>query len=206
MIHQKTVVDDLIIDHHLNERRKPMKGSKIIAASLLSVILCLLSTGCTPETPRQQPVDSKFPQVQGTSLEGNIYTIPDEFIGEPTLLLIGYIQDSQFDIDRWLLGLVQLEVPIAVREIPTVRGLIPRLIANKIDSGMRSGIPKEDWGAVITVYKDADVIANFLGTEDPLNARVALLDANGNVIWFHDRGYSAKWISDLDRTVRALRR
>ena len=99
---------------------------------------------------------------------------------------------------------MQLDTPVAVREIPTVRGLVPRLIASKIDSGMRSGIPKEDWGTVITVYKDADIIANYLGTEDPLNARVALLDANGKVIWFHDRGYSATRVSNLDQIVRAL--
>ena len=181
-----------------------MKSYKIFTASLLSAIVCLLLTGCKPEIPRQKPVGSIFPQVQGVSLKGDTYAIPADFKGTPTLLLVGYVQESQFDIDRWLLGLVQLGTPVTVREIPTVRGLVPRLIASKIDSGMRSAIPKEDWVTVVTVYKDADIVANFLGTEDPLNARVALLDANGKVIWFHDRGYSATRVSDLDQTVRAL--
>ena len=184
--------------------KKLMKNYNTVTVSLLSGILCLLLTGCRPEIPRQQPVSSLFPDVQGTSLKGENYVIPEDFTGTPTLLLIGYIQESQFDIDRWLLGLVQLGTPIAVREIPTVRGLVPRLIANKIDSGMRSGIPEEDWGTVITVYKDADIIANFLGTEAPFNARVALLDAEGKVIWFHDRGYSATLMSELDQIVRSL--
>ena len=141
--------------------------------------------------------------MQVVSLKGNTYAIPDDFKGTPTLFFLGYKQESQFAIDRWLLGLVQLDIPVTVREIPTVRGLVPRLIASKIDSGMRSGIPKEDWGTVVTVYKDADIVANFLGTEDPLNTRVALLDAHGKIIWFHDRGYSARRVNDLDQTVRA---
>ena len=123
-----------------------MKSYKIFTASLVSGIVCLLLTGCKPEIQRQQPVGSIFPQVQGISLKGDPYAIPDDFTGTPTLLLVGYLQESQFEIDRWLLGLVQLDIPVAVREIPTVRGLVPRPIASKIDSGMRSGIPKGDWG------------------------------------------------------------
>ncbi len=167
-------------------------------------ILCLPLIGCMSDISRKQPLNLTFPQVQGSSLKGDAYNIPDDFSGKPRLLLIGYIQDSQFDIDRWLLGLTQLKTPIAVSEIPAVRGLVPWMIAKKIDSGMRSGIPKEDWGSVVTVYRNADDIANFTGTEDPLNSRVVLLDVNGKVIWFHDRGYSASKISELDRVVRDL--
>ncbi len=181
-----------------------MKQTKSKLYLIVMAIMSLFFIGCVPDIPRKNPVGLAFPQVQGTSLKGNPYTIPDDFSGKPRLLLIGYIQDSQFDIDRWLLGLTQLKTPVAISEIPAVPGIIPRMTANKIDSGMRSGIPREDWGSVITVYKDADTITNFTGTADPLNSRVALLDRNGKIIWFHDRGYSASLVSDLDRVVRSL--
>lgn len=181
-----------------------MKSARERVLFFLAGVLLLALAGCTPESPRKNPVGLEFPTVNGTSLNGDSIVIPRAFIGTPTLLLVGYLQNSQFDIDRWLLGLVQLETPVVIREIPTVRGMVPRLIANKIDSGMRSGIPKDDWDAVITVYKDAGIIADFLGTEDSLNARVVLLDASGKVIWYHDRGYSATVVSDLDRRVRTM--
>jgi hypothetical protein len=96
--------------------------------------------------------------------------------GRKALLLIGYKQKSQFDIDRWLIGIDTKAYKVNVFEVPVVSGLIPYLISKKIDDGMRSGIPEELWTAVVTVYEDADKIISFLGNEDALNARVVLLD------------------------------
>ena len=63
---------------------------------------------------------------------------------------------------------------------------------------MRKGIPQESWKDVITVYGDEKrKIADWTGTENPRNARVILLDENGKVIWFHDRGYGLPPLSDL---------
>jgi hypothetical protein len=40
--------------------------------------------------------------------------VPESFSGGPTVLLIGYKQSSQFDIDRWVMGLMQAKVsPLA---------------------------------------------------------------------------------------------
>jgi hypothetical protein len=82
--------------------------------------------------------------------------------------------------------------------------MVPGMFAGTIDGGMRKGIPEEDWGAVLTIYADADEIVTFTGTENPRNARVLLLDARGHVVWFHDRGYSAARMQDLDRRWREL--
>ena len=70
---------------------------------------------------------------------------------------------------------------------------------------MRSGIPEEDWASVITVYgSDADRIVALTGNEQPRNMRVLLLDAEGRVRWFHDRGFSAAKLLELVRTAREL--
>ena len=67
------------------------------------------------------------------------------------------------------------------------------MASNYIDEGMRSGIPKEDWGSVITLYgKAARPVATLTGTEEGQLARVIVLDPTGAIVWFDDKGYSAR--------------
>ena len=44
----------------------------------------------------------------------------------------------------------------------------------------------------------------FTGNEKPRNMRVVLLDAEGRIRWFHDRGFSAGKVVELDALVRSL--
>jgi hypothetical protein len=69
---------------------------------------------------------------------------------------------------------------------------------------MRRGIPEEDWGSVITVYDDAESILAFTGNQKPNNGRVMLLNKDGKVLWFTDRGYSATQVKELDGLARTL--
>jgi len=89
-------------------------------------------------------------------------------------------------------------------ELPTISGLVPGLIGNQIDSGMRGGIPPEAWSSVITVYSDAHIIERFTGTELGNNARVLLIDSAGKVVWAADRGYLPQLALELDARVRSL--
>ncbi|MDK2970820.1 MAG: hypothetical protein PWP23_575 [Candidatus Sumerlaeota bacterium] len=73
-----------------------------------------------------------------------------------------------------------------------------------IDEGMRSGIPREDWRSVVTVYKDAGRIVRATGNENPRNARVLLLDKTGRIVWFHDSGYSAGKMLELKSVAEGL--
>ena len=116
---------------------------------------------------------------------------------EKVLLLVGYDQDAQFDIDRWLIGIDMKKFKVNVFEIPTIRGWVPRLISGKIDEGMRSGIPEELWKVVVTVYDDAEKIINMTGNEDPLNARAIVLNKKGEVVYFHDRGFAVSALNKL---------
>ena len=170
------------------------------------VALLILGTlaACTSPTPNRDPSGETFPSVTGNSLAGNSIQLPEAFSGEPVILLVGYVQDAQFDLDRWLLGLVQLETPGERREVPTIPGLMPGLAADWIDGGMRRGIPREDWAAVVTVYDDGDMILEMTGNESPRNGRILLLDGDGKVVWFHDRGFSAGKAAELDQAMREL--
>lgn len=91
-------------------------------------------------------------------------------------------------------------------EVPTIPGLVTSLASGWIDDGMRSGIPREDWGAVVTLYGGAaDPVAEFTGTENGRNARVLVLDRQGRVGWFTDRGYSASQAIEVAALLQTLR-
>ena len=171
---------------------------------LILILLLGALQACSATLSNQDPTGKLFPDVQGTSLAGQLYEIPQDFSGKPLVLLVGYKQRSQFDLDRWILGLVQLQTPVRIIELPTIKGLVPGLFANRIDEGMRQGIPEEDWGSVITVYEQAAPIVALTGNENGANGRVLLLDGAGKVIWFADRGYSAGQVKALDTRVRTL--
>ncbi len=170
----------------------------------LGLLLATIATGCSSVTPNRNPVGEPFPTVRGTSLAGADWTLPGDLAGAPALLLIGYVQNAQFDLDRWMVGIDQLGIEVRYYEIPTIDGLVPGLFAGSIDGGMRRGIPEELWGGVITVYGDADRIVALTGDENPNNGRIALLDGDGRIVWFHDRGFSPLHLRQLADAVRAL--
>jgi hypothetical protein len=179
----------------------------VAVAALLGLFALVFGLmGCQSTHPRRDPVGERFPSVVGTSLEGDEVRIPEDFAGAPALLLVGFDMDTQFDLDRWLLGLTDSGVAsdIAVREVPTIPGMIPGMFSGKIDAGMRKGIPAEDWGAVVTVYGDGDAIARFLGNDVPLPGRIVLLDASGTVVFFHDDGYSVGTLKRLEAILDTL--
>jgi len=171
-------------------------------------VISLLALGffiaCQSPSARRDPTGEIFPTVSGASLEGEAISLPAALAGEPALLLVGFVQDSQFDLDRWALGLWQSGATIRAIEIPTIRGLVPRMISDRIDRGMRSGIPSEEWGSVVPVYRDAPEIVKFTGNENPLPGRILLLDAAGRVVFFHDRGYSTNALARLLEVAASL--
>jgi hypothetical protein len=163
----------------------------------LMIIASLLLSACSSSYPNQAITGQVFPSVSGQTLEKELMTLPDDLKGEVTLLLIGYKQDSQFDIDRWLIGLDMTQTQVSVFEVPTIQGLFPRMFSTLIDNGMRSGIPKPLWKGVVTIYKDGEKVQAFTGNAQPNNARVVLLNAQGKVIYFHDQGFSVDALNQL---------
>ena len=157
-----------------------------------------LGTACSTNYPNQNPVGKMFPTVTGESLEKESVTLPTAYEGAPALYMVGYVQNTQFDLDRWTIGLLQSKFPCRIVEVPAIPGLIPGMIKGTIDDGMRSGIPREDWASVVTLYGGAaEPVAKFTGNDNPRNGRILLLDKNGEVVWFWDQGFSAKRVLEL---------
>ena len=166
---------------------------RAMVLGLLTLFIC----GCSSTYPNQSITGQVFPAVIGETLEGEQMSLPDDLNGKISLLLIGYKQDSQFDIDRWLIGLDMTETRLDVYEVPTIQGLFPRMFSTMINNGMRAGIPKSLWKGVVTVYKDGEKVQSYTGNEDPNNTRVVLLDENGTVLYFYDDGFSVEALNQL---------
>ena len=183
---------------HMRLRRLPL---------VLSLLAVTLTAACAVRSPSRNPVGEVFPSVEARRLDDRVLSLPVDLAGRPAVLLVGYDQGAQFDADRWLLGLLQLDLDVSIYEVPTIPGALVGLFSERIDSGMRSGIPSEDWGVVATAYGDAgEAIESFTGSEGPRNMRVLLLDSTGVVRWFHDRGYSAGTLLRLKVAVEECRR
>ncbi len=192
-----------IPEDHAGELRT-MKRLRWAAALLPLLILIPVASGCSTTHPRRDPTGEVFPTVTGTSLAEQPVTFPDVGRGAPLLLLIGYDQDSQFDLDRWIQGLDTAGAKVRTFELPTIPGMLPRLVSGSIDGGMRRGIPSEDWPAVVTLYGDASKVTAFTGNEDGLPGRIVLLDKEGKVVFFHDRGFSLGALKRLQARLQEL--
>ena len=168
---------------------------------IMALFIAATFIGCATTFTNRDPVGEKFPSISGESLEKTEVQMPEYFKGSQVVLLLGYKQDSQFDIDRWLIGLDMTNTVIKAYELPTIQGMLPRMFSTLIDEGMRSGIPQELWGGVITVYADGAELQEFTGNENPNNARVLLLDKNGKIIYFFDRGFSVFALNELKEMI-----
>lgn len=172
---------------------------------LLSLLLVVSFAACTPQVSTPQNIqNSLFPSVVGTSLTKKSIRIPNDYRGKVTLLLVGYAQKAQFDIDRWILGALQADVKAEIVEVPTIAGMVPQMVQGFIDNGMRSGIPKSDWAAVVTVYEDAPKIIEALGNERPQSAYAVLLNREGRIVWSSNIGYSATQVLELKKLADSL--
>ncbi len=186
--------------------REPAATMTLLRRLLPLLVLLSPLGACRTAAFDRDPTGEPFPSVRGRSLQGEEIRLPEDLAGTPAILLVGYDQDAQFDADRWLYGLLQADLDSAIYEVPTLPGLFPSAFAGTIDDGMRSGIPEEDWSTVVTLYgSDASPVVTLTGNERRRNMRVLLLDATGRVVWFHDRGFSAGKLIELERAVEGLR-
>ena len=176
-------------------------------ASLMIMPTIFFAKGCSAPLANRNPIGQVFPAVVGHSLEKNRTELPAALNGSPSILLIGYEQKTQFDIDRWLMGLIQTETVAKIIEVPTIPGLVPSIASGWIDEGMRSGIPAEDWGSVVTLYGAAATpVVAMTGNENAQNARIIVLDPSGMIMWFDDTGYSPRKAIEVAELVSKLNR
>ena len=177
---------------------------KSFANLLMVIAITAILSACSSKFPNQTPLGKAFPTVPGTTLTKEQVMLPQHFKGRPVILLLGYVQDAQFDIDRWLIGLDMTQTQADVFEVPTIAGMLPRMFETQINNGMRAGIPKSLWGGVITVFEDGDKVQALTGNINPNSARVLLLDSEGQIRFFYDEGFAVAPLKALRTELSKL--
>lgn len=139
-------------------------------------------------------VGDRFPRLEGEFLTGRQAILPDAASGKYALVLLGFTYDSRFVVEQWAEH-VRPEFAKKDRtffEVPVLGGLA-RLGKWFIDSGMRSGTPKELHEHVITLWGEVDRWKTVMKFSDaaPNDAYLALFDPTGRVLWLHHGPYTA---------------
>ncbi len=170
----------------------------------LVLIAALATSACSSAIENRDPTGELFPTVTGESLDEQSVTLPADLAGKPAVLFVAYKQQTQFDVDRWLMGFLQAGIDVRLLELPTIKGLVPSLASGWIDEGMRGGIPKEDWSVVVTLYGgSASPVVELTGNENGQNTRVIVLDGDGRIVWFDDSGYSPRKVLAIGELLAA---
>jgi hypothetical protein len=151
-------------------------------------------------------VDSlgRFPSVEGSSLEGEHFTLPADFKGGLNVVLVAFRREQQDDVDSWtpfLKTVVGSRPGVRVYELPTL-GRRYRLMRPFIDGGMRRGIPDAAVRATtITLYIDKDPFRESLRLPEEDRIYVLLVDRQGKVYWRAEGRFEARSGAELVRRV-----
>ena len=172
------------------------------------IMVCLaavasLSAQSAPLAPLK--VGDPFPRLEGEFLTGRKAVLPDASAGKMALVLMGFTYQSRFVVEAWA---DPVRKALAARESATffevpVLGGMARMGKWFIDSGMRSGTPKELHENVITVWGGVDrwkALMNFAKAAED-DAYLTLIGKDGRVRWLYRGKYSAE---ALDAMMAAI--
>jgi hypothetical protein len=150
------------------------------------------------------PVGKIFPRVSGSSLGGDKVILPDQLAGSPAVLLVAYRRGAQEDVDLWREFIESSFPELPWLEVPAISSPIWRPFAGWIDNGMRRGVPRPLWPNVVTLYRDARVVEEFLGRAPKPVTHVVVLDPSGRVTFFDAAGFSESTAAGLERALRGM--
>jgi len=134
----------------------------------------------------------RLPVVTGKDLNGKAWQAPADFPAGRTLVILGYEEEQQKEIDTWTagLGLTRRENTLPWVEMPVIDepGVIMRWI---IDTGMQRGIPdKEVRSHVWTVYTNRREFLKACGIESMNAIHVLVVTREGDVLAMESGGYT----------------
>ena len=129
---------------------------------------------------------SRFPRVEGRSLDDEEVLLPSGLEGERNLLAVAFHRTQQGEVDTWIPLFRELEATVpglAGYEIPTISGSW-RPLRWFIDGGMKSAIPDPlTRQRTVTVYGDVARVTDGLGLPNRSRIAVVLVDREGEVSW-----------------------
>lgn len=136
-------------------------------------------------------IGQPFPEITSKSLAGDIVSLPKIAEGKVTLICIAFVRSAQSMLESWVQPFERefgKDSRFAFYEVPMINSAW-KVLSWMVDSGMRSGIPVEKHGNVVTFYGDYTGYQEALGMVDTNLAYVFVLDKKGIVRW-RGQGYA----------------
>ena len=148
-----------------------------------------------------------FPSVQGDTVSGKAFRVPDDFRGRYNVVLLAFTQEHQLLVNTWMPFLRHLKqgcAHIGVYEVPVLKefSLPERWL---IDYWMRTGIPDQEVrDTTITLYTDVDAFLTALDLSDRSTIHVLLVDPQGKVYWQTTGAYAPDKLAELTSVLNEL--
>ncbi|MFC1961342.1 hypothetical protein ACFLYO_11620, partial [Chloroflexota bacterium] len=135
----------------------------------------------------------RFPEVQGSNLQGRRFKLPQDFGGEINVALIAFQQHQQYDATTWLPFLKQQQAQhpcLRTYELPTIWPM-SRLRRTMLDMSMRLGIADRATRALtITLYLDKVAFRQVLDIPHEDTITVLVVNRAGTVLWRAQGAYN----------------
>ena len=158
----------------------------------------------TTAAAAQQPM--RFPEVEGRNLEGREFSLPKDFGGAPTVVIVAFKRQQQGDAESWGPALKREAIArpaLRVYELP-VLAKHDRMLRWMIDGGMKRGIKdKRVRETTVTLYLDKKPFDEALGIVSEEMVHVFVLEADGRVRWHGTGAHSAEGEAALVRALGA---
>lgn len=157
-----------------------MKRTILSLFSVLGLVLPLAPL--LDDLSAQEKSEAKFPELKSEDLNGKAVTLPKDFPGNPTLILMAFESKQQDDVDQWI---EKLELK-AKDDIPwmelAVIGSKYKLMKAVIDGGMRKGVTEEkDRARVVTIYSSRNDLMKKIGLKEVSHIYALVIDQDGTI-------------------------
>jgi hypothetical protein len=176
----------------------------VLFALLVGAIAATPSSADTSMSVVTDDTLGRFPNVEGSNLEGERFVLPSGFKGALNVVLVAFQREQQDDVDSWMPFLKTLGASgrdLRVYELPTL-GRRYRMMRPIIDGGMRRGIP--DRGvreATVTLYIDKTPFRESLQLRDENRIYALLVDRQGRVHWRAEGRFDERAGAELARRI-----
>lgn len=145
-------------------------------------------------------IKNQFPSIPANALSGEPKTVPVP--GELQFLVVAFEQRAQPQADQWFKVYQEnfSRQGAVFYELPMISSFW-KWMSGWIDKGMRSGIPKEKHGNVLTYYGPLDAYFKAMGVKDKSLVYVFLVNRQGEIL---QREAGAPTREKIDRIASKL--